>query len=121
MYTHAEDLTVEAVQVLVDAKHGRANDLAVELISPAGTRSVLLSPRTGLVNESYGLNQQRLLSNHFYGESARGQWRLRVIDTNGAEYYYDYRDAKGQRTLSLPNATGTLRSWSIRFIGHKGA
>ncbi|WP_019100267.1 S8 family serine peptidase [Chromobacterium haemolyticum] len=121
VYTHAEDLTVEAVQVLVDAKHGRANDLAVELISPAGTRSVLLSPRTGLVNESYGLNQQRLLSNHFYGESARGQWRLRVIDTNGAEYYYDYRDAKGQSTLSLPNAAGTLRSWSIRFIGHKGA
>ncbi|XLM22894.1 proprotein convertase P-domain-containing protein, partial [Chromobacterium piscinae] len=83
VFNQPADLTVEAVQILVDAEHGRASDLAVELISPSGTRSVLLSPRTALVGGTYGLNQQRLLSNHFYGEPAKGQWRLRVIDSNG--------------------------------------
>nr|WP_176426063.1 S8 family peptidase [Chromobacterium sp. ASV5] len=121
VYTHADNLTVEAVQVLIDAEHGRANDLAVELISPSGTRSVLLSPRTALVSEKYGLNQQRLLSNHFYGESAKGQWRLRVIDTNGDEYKFVYRQDGQNTTYSLPNAEGRLKSWSIRFFGHRSA
>ncbi|MGC0154785.1 S8 family serine peptidase [Chromobacterium vaccinii] len=120
-FTQPDDLTVEAVQVLVDAEHGRASDLAVELISPSGTRSVLLSPRTALVAEDYGLNQQRLLSNHFYGEPAKGQWRLRVIDTNGAEYRYVYRAGSQNQVYSLPNAEGKLKSWSIRFFGHRSA
>ncbi|MFK7090922.1 S8 family serine peptidase [Chromobacterium violaceum] len=123
VYNQPADLTVEAVQILVDAEHGRANDLAVELISPSGTRSVLLSPRTSLVGETYGLNQQRLLSNQFYGEQAKGQWRLRVIDTNGGQYQYVIRNRNtGANTVySLPNAEGKLKSWSIRFFGHRSA
>ncbi|WP_236250760.1 S8 family serine peptidase [Chromobacterium phragmitis] len=123
VFNQPSDLTVEAVQVLVDAEHGRANDLAVELISPSGTRSVLLSPRTALVAETYGLNQQRLLSNQFYGEQAKGQWRLRVIDTNGADYQYVIRNRStgANTTYSLPNAEGKLKSWSIRFFGHRSA
>ncbi|WP_047258177.1 S8 family serine peptidase [Chromobacterium subtsugae] len=121
VYTQPDNLTVEAVQILVDAEHGRASDLAVELISPAGTRSVLLSPRTALVAEDYGLNQQRLLSNHFYGESAKGQWRIRVIDTNGGDYQFIHRVGAKNTTYTLPNAAGKLKSWSIRFFGHRSA
>ncbi|QOZ83754.1 MULTISPECIES: S8 family serine peptidase [Chromobacterium] len=124
-YVNQNDLTVEAVQVLVDAKHGRANDLAVELISPSGTRSVLLTPRTALVNETYGLNQQRLLSNQFYGERAKGRWTLRVVDTNSGEYKYVYHDGSTRsttvRSLPKPQESGLLQSWSIRFIGHNGS
>lgn len=120
-YHYKDNFTVEAVQVLVNADHKRANDLAVELISPSGTRSVLLSPRTALINENKGLNQQRLLSNHFYGESAKGVWRLRVMDTNGGDYQYVYRkDGKDTvYTLASPDGEGRLNSWSIRFIGHR--
>ncbi|UTH74026.1 S8 family serine peptidase [Chromobacterium sp. IIBBL 290-4] len=118
-YVQQDNLTVEAVQVLVDAEHGRASDLAVELISPSGTRSILLAPRTGLVKEEYGLDQQRLLSNQFYGEAAKGQWRLRVLDTNSGDYqYYSVSDNKAT-LITLPNATGKLKSWSIRFFGHR--
>ncbi|OHX11919.1 peptidase S8 [Chromobacterium amazonense] len=121
VFNQPDNLTVEAVQILVDAQHGRASDLAVELISPSGTRSVLLSPRTALVAEEYGLNQQRLLSNHFYGEPAKGQWRLRVIDSNGGEYQFVHRVNGKNTTYSLPNAAGKLKSWSIRFFGHRSA
>ncbi|VEB43471.1 Microbial serine proteinase precursor [Chromobacterium violaceum] len=84
---------------------------------------MLLSPRTSLVGETYGLNQQRLLSNQFYGEQAKGQWRLRVIDTNGGQYQYVIRNRNtGANTVySLPNAEGKLKSWSIRFFGHRSA
>lgn len=119
-YNFDQDLTVEAVQVLVDAEHGRVNDLAVELISPAGTRSVLLSPRNHMVVEKRGLNQHRLLSNHFYGENAKGKWTLRVIDTNGGVYNFVYRPTGGtDQVFSLPNAEGKLNNWYIRFFGHR--
>lgn len=45
-----DNLTIEAVQLKLSIDHTRMRDLAVELISPSGTRSVLLSPRTGLIN-----------------------------------------------------------------------
>lgn len=121
-YEHKGNFTVEAVQVLVNAKHSRASDLAVELISPSGTRSMLLTARTALPIETYGLNQQRLLSNQFYGEPAKGMWTLRVIDTNNGEYQYVYYDANTKKSttksLSKTKESGLLKSWSIRFIGH---
>lgn len=119
-FEQTEALTVEAVQVLVDALHGRINDLAVELTSPAGTRSLLPPPpRTALIAEKYGLNQQRLLSVHCYGEQAQGKWRLRVVDTNAGEYVHALRQGTTVSRQKLPNSTGRLKSWHIRFFGHR--
>lgn len=71
-------------------------DLAIEVISPAGTRSVLLSSKQALVypalspdfseNPGYILKDAVFLSNAFYGESAKGTWTLRVLDANGGDY-----------------------------------
>ena len=121
-YMYNDALTVEAVQVMVDATHRRVNDLAVELISPSGTRSVLMTPRNHLVGETRGFNQHRMLSNQFYGEPARGVWTLRVIDTNGGTYQYTTQQGTAAaQTVTLNNASGTLVNWSIRFIGHRSA
>ncbi|OWY37911.1 hypothetical protein CEK28_14775 [Xenophilus sp. AP218F] len=109
-FEQTEALTVEAVQVLVDAQHGRVNDLAMQLTSPAGIRSLLLIPRTALIAEKYGLNQQRLLSVHCYGEQAQGKWRLRVVDTNAGEYVHALRQGTTVSRQKLPNSTGRLKS-----------
>jgi hypothetical protein len=71
-------------------------DLAIEVISPAGTRSVLLSSKQALVypalspdfsdNPGYVLKDAVFLSNAFYGESAKGTWTVRVLDANGSGY-----------------------------------
>lgn len=71
-------------------------DLAIEVISPAGTRSVLLSSKQALVypalspdfsdNPGYVLKDAVFLSNAFYGESAKGTWTVRVLDANGSDY-----------------------------------
>jgi subtilisin-like proprotein convertase family protein len=72
-------------------------DLAIEVTSPAGTRSVLLSSKQALVYPAvsstfeeeypgYVLYDSVFLSNAFYGESSKGTWTVRVLDLNGSDY-----------------------------------
>ncbi|WP_299492061.1 S8 family serine peptidase [uncultured Shewanella sp.] len=107
-----EDLTLEAVQFkfdifnsdmlseLMDSEGKRFNttagmDLAIEVISPKGTRSVLLSSKQALIVPAYSFSEGMqegyivkdgvFLSNAFYGESSKGSWTVRLLDTNGED------------------------------------
>lgn len=117
-----DNLTIEAVQLKLSVKHPRLRDLAVELISPSGTRSVLLSPRTGLVNVgSDTMHNAVLLSQHFYGEAAAGQWQIRVLDTDkGSSQTLVYSQQHGWLSMNDSNNStdGLLLSWSLRVYGH---
>ena len=108
-----EDLTLEAVQFkfdifnsdmlskLVDSDGKRFNttagmDLAIEVISPKGTRSVLLSSKQALIVPAYSLSEGMqegyivkdgvFLSNAFYGEPSKGSWSIRLLDTSGEDF-----------------------------------
>lgn len=120
--TLQENLTVEAVQVKLNLDHSRLRDLAVELISPSGTRSVLMSARTGFLSVGPGgYVDSVLLSNHFYGEQSQGEWTLRVIDTDkGSTFTVGYNPNLGLIGFnSLNNAqAGVLKDWSIKVYGH---
>lgn len=114
------DNTVEAVQITLNANHERISDLLVELVSPSGTRSVLMSPRNSMVGEEIGFRNKLMLSHKFYGESARGNWTLRITDTSN-----------NTRQVILPNnarvdiennaENGELLGWSLRILGHTEA
>ena len=116
----------------LDIDHSRLSDLSIELISPSGTRSVLMTPRSGaFLGQSVssdpitGLRDQLFLSHNFYGEQARGNWRLRVVDVGGEGdgNWVLYDRADGSASLIEPeNNTeeGVVTNWSIRFFGHKG-
>lgn len=67
---------IETVQLALDGSHGRASDLVVELISPSGTVSTLLSGRNG----DAALNDWTFTSNAFFGEASEGAWTVRVTD-----------------------------------------
>ncbi|MCL1127039.1 S8 family serine peptidase [Shewanella surugensis] len=142
-----EDLTLEAVQFkfdvansdmlseLIDSEGKRFNttagmDLAIEVISPKGTRSVLLSSKQALlvpaysfsegVQEGYIIKDGVFLSNAFYGESSKGTWTLRLLDTSSqdislsepgtdlikAEYYMNNRE------------DSILEGFAVRVFGH---
>lgn len=123
----ADDLVIEAVQIELTADHLRLPDLAVELISPAGTKSVLMTPYNGLVYQGVmdktdpedlitGFDATPMLSNAFYGESSKGEWTIKLIDVNSGSYKFIKYD---QGYISIPNeADGKLKGWSIRFHGH---
>ncbi|MBW8182903.1 S8 family peptidase [Shewanella nanhaiensis] len=123
----SDDVTVESVQVQLTLDHARLPDLAIELISPAGTRSVLQTPRNGLVGQSLdasitGFDQQLLLSNQFYGEKAKGEWTLRAIDTNGEEQFTFIAYFNSSNVFFVPlnnnKEPGVIKNWSLRVIGH---
>lgn len=123
-----DDLIVEAVQIELTADHLRLPDLAVELVSPSGTKSVVMTPYNGMVYQGVmdvtdpddlvtGYDKTPMLSNAFYGESTKGEWTLKVIDVNSGAYEFIKYDAG---YIDIANeANGELKSWSIRFHGHK--
>ena len=88
---------IEAVQIRVSAKHSSSGDLGFELVSPSGTKSILLNVTNGF-SETDNLNSMVLLSNAFYGESPHGEWTVKVVD--GSE-----------------GISGVLTSAHVRFFG----
>jgi subtilisin-like proprotein convertase family protein len=89
---------VEAVQIKVSATHPYSGDLAIELTSPSGRRSVLKTGRDGF-SSSANLTGMVLLSNAFYGEAAAGSWTIKLVDVAAID-------------------AGTFTGWSIRIYGH---
>ncbi|RVU33175.1 serine protease [Rheinheimera riviphila] len=87
-------LAVNAQNQLYKEFHTTAGiDLAIEVTSPQGTRSVLLSSKQALVMPAAGelyyqrhiLKDHVFLSNAFFGEKAKGTWKIKVLDANGTD------------------------------------
>lgn len=100
-------------------------DLAIEVTSPQGTRSVLLSSRQALLmparsdvfHQGYILKDTVFLSNAFYGENAKGSWKIRVLDAGGRDV-----NATGG-VLSVKGyvnnkALSVVEGAAIRVLGH---
>ena len=87
---------IEAVQLRIEVTHPSPHELGFELMSPAGTRSII----NPVFNEAlYGVDNPldwTILSNAFYAEPPTGEWTLNVIDA-----------AEGN--------IGILGSWSLIF------
>ncbi|WP_249677340.1 S8 family serine peptidase [Pseudomonas abieticivorans] len=101
-------LRVEHVQVRVELEHERAGDLVVTLVSPKGTRSVLID-RPGRppakpddLGDLHFARKQRLdftfSTALLRGEPAAGQWELHVSDRAAGKI-------------------GQLRGWSLNAFG----
>lgn len=93
------NLNVESVQVKVQVSHTYSGDLGIELTSPSGTKSILMN-----INNSFLLGGDQNLnitlgSHAFYGETANGNWTLKVID-------------------GLSGDTGHLTRWDLNILGH---
>lgn len=118
-FNMSDSLTIEAVQIKVNITHGRPGDLAIELTSPSGTKSIMLNAFNSFLipydisnNPVWvaDLSDFVLLSNAFYGENSKGVWTLKVIDALNGSTNTQWDDASSQ--------TGTLDNWSINVVGH---
>lgn len=91
---------IESVQIQLDGiTHDSFGELGIELISPSGTRSVLLPARNVYQGLSYNNVSTMLASNAFYGENPNGTWTVKVVDAKSG-------------------ITGTITRASIRVYGH---
>ncbi|PSW91951.1 hypothetical protein C0W92_02895 [Photobacterium angustum] len=117
-----DDITIEAIQLKLDLDHERMSDIAVEVISPSGTRSVVATPRhLHYINPKnyFGYDAEILFLSHaFLDEVAAGIWTVKIVDTNkNTMKIADYDDNE----LELPNnyLSGLLFDASIKVYGHK--
>lgn len=92
-----DNLSIEAVQIRVTIEHPHASELGIILESPSGMKSTLLYYNSGMIQTD--LIDEILLSNAFLGESAQGDWKLKVFD-------------------GLQDNSGKLVNWKINFWGH---
>lgn len=96
-FTITEDITVESVEVLFDAKHDFRGDLEIVLTSPDGTESVLASPN-GIKGKDF--DNWVFTSVRNWGESAVGEWKLSVKDWQSGD-------------------VGSLSEWGLNIYGSK--
>ena len=112
-----EDLFIEGVQIRLNALHERITDLKVEIESPSGTRSILMSPFNSLVDEATGYNDHLMLTYKFWNEKSNagnGQWKLHITDVSNTD-----RTTNSGLLLKNNSVDGELLDWSLRIIGHK--
>jgi subtilisin family serine protease/subtilisin-like proprotein convertase family protein len=92
-----DDLTIENLVVGLKVDHSNPGEIAVELTSPAETKSIILNLRSGLKS---GMKDGAALgSNAFYGEKSKGRWKLRILD-------------------GVTGNSGTLGHFAIKLIGY---
>jgi subtilisin family serine protease/subtilisin-like proprotein convertase family protein len=91
------NLTIESVQLELNADHTRASDFGLEITSPSGTKSILLPINSHISNTS--IEGHTFLTNAFYEESSNGLWKIKVIDGK-AEH------------------SGTVQSIKLKIWGH---
>ncbi len=89
-------LSLEYVELVLNADHQRIGDLEVVLTSPSGTRSVLAESRTTDPGTSY--SNYSLTTVHNWDESSDGVWTVTLTD-------------------KVTGSTGTFNSFELNFYG----
>lgn len=93
----AGDLLVDRVEITVTITHVQDGQLDIVLVSPDGTRSILAdNPGNGSVGNAFTTFTFNTVA--AWGENAAGTWKLEVSDR-------------------VAGTTGTLNSWSMKFLG----
>jgi subtilisin family serine protease len=94
----AANLTIEGVQIKTSATHADIGQLGIELVSPGGTKSIIVNVNNALEGQIDYIGEV-MLTNAFYGENSAGNWTIKLID-------------------GRTGTTGTLTNWQINIIGH---
>lgn len=140
-----EELNIEAMQFKFDVSNAEmgfgladgtqtsaGTDLAIEVTSPSGTRSVLLASKQALFypaysftngwNTGYVLKDAVLLSNAFYGETTKGTWTIRVLDAAADSFTLSDGGDNGLGVTGISNnsVASVLEGVSLRAFGHAG-
>lgn len=96
----AQNVTIESVRVRVSIDSTYVGDVALELTSPSGTKSLIWHAGNGFANNG-NLVDFPIQTNAFYGENSRGTWELKVVHTG------------------LHNSTATFKGWQLMIDGYK--
>ncbi len=109
--------TVESVELIIDisaitASATRidnkidASDYLIELTSPAGTKSIVMTPFNAFLS-GYAMDNFKMISHAFYGESITGNWIVKITDVDGSTSNHITHVGSGK-----------LNKLGLNFYGH---
>lgn len=93
-------LKIENVQIRVSANSKNIGDIAFELTSPSGTKSIVWHAANAFSSNG-NLVDMQIQSNAFYGEDSTGEWKLKVINTG------------------IHKSNATFTGWKLKIAGHQ--
>lgn len=96
----SDSLVIESVQIKASIDSTYVGDVALELTSPSGTKSIIWNAGNAFSSNG-NIVDMPLQSNAFYGEDSAGEWKLKVINTG------------------LHKADATFKGWKLKISGHK--
>ena len=96
----SDSLVIESVQIRVSLESRFVGDVALELTSPSGTKSIIWNAGNAFSSNG-NLVDMPLQTNAFYGESSTGEWKLKVINTG------------------LHKTSAKFKGWKLKISGHK--
>jgi len=96
---------LEHVQAVISLNSSRRGDTTMYLISPMGTRTMILSRRPKDDNDKDGFTNWPFMTTHTWGENPRGKWRLVVR----------FQGASGSNVVHK----GTLKRFTLMLHGTK--
>ncbi|KAG8000158.1 Neuroendocrine convertase 2 [Nibea albiflora] len=94
---------LEHVQAVVTVNASRRGDLNINMTSPMGTKSILLSRRPRDDDSKVGFDKWPFMTTHTWGEDPRGTWVLEV----------GFQGEEPQR--------GVLKEWTLMLHGTQSA
>lgn len=94
---------LEHVQAVVTVNASRRGDLNINMTSPMGTKSILLSRRPRDDDAKVGFDKWPFMTTHTWGEDPRGTWILEV----------GFQGDEPQR--------GVLKEWTLMLHGTQSA
>lgn len=107
-------LIVEAVQLRINiSDDDTLSHYQIELRSPSGTKSVLLSGQNGGYWPVANIEDIVLMTNAFYGESAQGKWSMTIVDVKKPRY-----EQNDDGTWEKKSGPGALNSWGLKIYGY---
>uniref|UniRef100_A0A8C4GN93 Furin (paired basic amino acid cleaving enzyme) a n=1 Tax=Dicentrarchus labrax TaxID=13489 RepID=A0A8C4GN93_DICLA len=123
--TDSHVTSLEHVQARLTLSYNRRGNLAIHLISPAGTRSTLLHPRPHDYS-SEGFNDWAFMTTHSWDENPRGAWTLEIENVAGASDYgtltqftlvlYGTGSASSSSSVTSQPGNGSCKTLDLRQI-----
>ena len=93
-------LKIENIQIKVSLESKFIGDVALELTSPSGTKSIVWHAANAFSSNGNLVGMQ-IQSNAFFGEDSKGEWKLKVINTG------------------IHKKEATFKGWQLKVTGHQ--
>ncbi|KAK3869911.1 hypothetical protein Pcinc_024806 [Petrolisthes cinctipes] len=110
--TETEVLYLEHVQAVITLNATRRGDVQLFLVSPLGTKSMILSRRPNDDDSRDGFTKWPFMTTHTWAEDPRGTWHLEAMIARGST---------SSSSGSVESAEGWIKEWTLMLHGTRQA